>query len=260
MPTKLGNGGNSQENYDPVTGKYVSGDKVGSIDKTQLILGLNLSKVNMANMSKLNEKIVQKKKEQQSETYNMDSFKKKDREWKPIEDMQSVNPNHHTGRWEWENNCQRCSPTYVARRAWGLDVEARPCFNDDVVGYSRASALNPWSYDTVFSVYEGAQKVMCPSGRNESWAFLDSEMDKMPNGAICQVVVMGHTFVVERIDGRNVAIEPQAPERYYATGDIYGADSDHRGRYTVQFFARVDNLKPSRRFWGVCKNREDKKQ
>ncbi len=291
MPEKLGNGGNGPENYDPETGRYVKeGEATGSNSGTigSQTISDNIKKITEKNnaqgserdlaaiqekiknmdLKKVLEAVTKTRELKKSENYDA-PFNKKNREWALSEDILAVNPNHnkYTNRIDYTHNCQRCAPTFVARMAWGLDVEVNTV-EDKSKGYARADYINPWSLNTLYSVYEGAKPVFHYGRhgngpqRKESWDELDNFMSDMPDGAIVQVSVEGHTFPVYRKNGRNYCVEPQAPE-YYQGKDINEAmnevDKGHRSKYTIDSYCRVDNLKPSRRFWDVCHNREEEK-
>lgn len=277
MATKLGNGGHSQESYDESTGRYIESNSSSSSENGEkkfynnCIKGAVLSsddiknKVGRMNVSKTLDALRKASKARKEENYNA-PFKKKDREWSLSEDIISVNPNHNTAS-KYNNNCQRCAPTFVARFCWGLDVEANDVFfSRNRAETVRENQINPWSLDSLYSVYDGANPVyhFGRSGkayRNQSWQELDDFMSNMPDKAVVQVSVEGHTFCVLRRGGRNYCIEPQAPEYYKGkdfTSALDEADKHHRARYTIDSYCRVDNLKPSRRFWDVCHNREEK--
>lgn len=114
--------------------------------------------------------------------------------------LSKTNPNYDLAP-EWNDNCQRCVPTYEALRR-GLDATARP----STYG-STHLAYHP------FDIWNGAQVIHCQeNGRQE----IESQMSSWGNGARAQVVVYwdgphggGHTFIAEQIDGCTVFTDPQ---------------------------------------------------
>ena len=285
MPEKLGNGGHSQEAYDPNTGRYVKENTISnqSNNKQSNFIKGNpepsfLGKTR--NIDEAKEKIknlspeifknvlsaLRKSKEaRKQENYNA-PFNKKDRDWSLLEDIISVNPKNgdYSQGIKYTHNCQRCVPTFVARFCWGLDVEANSVEKSS--DSKRNDYINPYRIDNVYSVYENANPIYHlerkgPRYRQQSWSELDNYMNNLPEKAVVQVLVEGHTFCVLRTNGRNYCIEPQVPS-YYKDKDIFQAmddvDKSHRSRFTICGYCRVDDLKPSRRFWDVCHNREER--
>lgn len=287
MPVKNGKGGHGQENYDPETGKYVNSKNYESTKNDNSVIG-NFNntageekkdkptggaggtgaKLIIKNKKKFAE-VVKKRQElfnKKDDSYITKDINRKDREWKFNEDVAAVNPRYNEYGKGFNINCQRCAPTFVARFCWGLDVTAQNAVRD-YNDYWRESNVNPYQLQTVYSVYENAQPVFHPGRegdayRKQSWDELDNYMNGLPDKAVVQVTVEGHTFVVVRKNGKNICVEPQCPSYYTGRSEEESDNSvneSHRRRYTIDSYCRVDNLKPSRRFWDVCVNRTIKK-
>ena len=128
---------------------------------------------------------------------------------------------------EWNNNCQRCVPTYESRRR-GNEVSAYPStFGSDHLFYYP------------FDVWKDAQVISCEgSGLSDIQHTLRSWGD----GSRAQVVVHwnrhhggGHTFVAEQVKGQTIFVDPQ-------TGDSDVSRYFDRVILGQTKFCRIDNL------------------
>ena len=123
--------------------------------------------------------------------------------------MKAVNPN-----WKklngYDDNCQRCVPTYVLRRQ-GYDVEALPTGlneeNDNLL------KQNP------HIIWERAGSLVIPRSTRGSKYFGKPEIEKymkdLPDGAMCEVKCTwkdsksAHVFIAEKKNGKVRYIDPQ---------------------------------------------------
>ena len=152
------------------------------------------------------------------------------------ESLDATNPNFEFGD-EWQDNCQRCVPTYEMR-ARGYDVTAQPCTDwDDYLSYH--------PYD----VWENPD-VIGTSGSGLS--DIQSAMNNWGDGARAQICVQweygdgGHTFMAEQRNGKTYFFDPQ-------TGDTdvsWYFNEVHPGSTS---FCRIDQLMPSKRILDCCK-------
>lgn len=185
--------------------------------------------------------------------YAEDNFDRKTSVMDSNEDLTIVNPNYTPGRnGEWENNCQRCVPTYLLRRQ-GFDVTAAPeNYGDDPVKeivLKRASHM-------IYKDKKGQNPIPILTsgsdtfGKNE----ITEYVEKLPDGAFCQVSCVwenggAHFFLAEKKDGAVRFVDPQTGDndvsRYFSLMK--------RGHTT---FFRIDNTTISDEYLPViCTNK-----
>lgn len=125
------------------------------------------------------------------------------------EDLKAVNPN-----WKkldgYDDNCQRCVPTYVLRRR-GFDVEALPTGQNE--GIDNLLKQNP------HIVWQKAGSPVIPRSTRGSKYFGKPEIEKymkdLPDGAMCEIRCewkdedYGHVFIAEKQNGKVRYIDPQ---------------------------------------------------
>jgi hypothetical protein len=133
-----------------------------------------------------------------------------------------TNPGYSTGAWGYTHNCQRCVPTYELRRR-GYDVEALPRPRQ---GTTVDTGLE--QFDGVPAGYEPLRGANAKTA-NQTIA----EMLTEPDGARMAVFVRwknsitGHTFIVEKTNGKLLYIDPQnntmgsQVEDYFNLGSRY---------------------------------------
>ena len=162
-------------------------------------------------------------------------------------DIEYVNPNFDAGE-AWQENCQRCVPTYELRRR-GYDVEALPLPD--------ATDLHDLQYEPFGAWVDPDVRRATGTGLED----IESAMGEWGDGARAQVVVKwngedaGHTFVAEQEDGRTLFVDPQDPSvdaRAYF-GLKNGKPLIEEGSVS---FCRTDTLQPSSRIFDACKGRE----
>lgn len=115
--------------------------------------------------------------------------------------LEGTNPNYADGP-QWQDNCQRCVPTYEMRRR-GSVSSAYPSNHG-----SEHLAYHP------FDVWENPQ-IISTSGNGQ--ADIERAMSSWGDGARAQIVVVwddgfginGHTFIAEQRDGTTHYLDPQ---------------------------------------------------
>ena len=134
MPKKLGNGGHSQETYDPNTGKYVEDGKENKYydnpqEDIKTVLGA--TEWDDAWDFIFEEEDEKQEEDKVEEVLNADddafaqkhNVKKIQGSHSIMQDLAVINPNYSTGEKKWKYNCACCTISYEMRRR-GLDVEA----------------------------------------------------------------------------------------------------------------------------------------
>ncbi|WP_428840682.1 toxin glutamine deamidase domain-containing protein [Collinsella intestinalis] len=161
-------------------------------------------------------------------------------------DLDAVNPHFREGV-EYQENCQRCVPTYELRRR-GYDVDAMP------------AATSPGTEDLCYAPYSAWCDPDVRATSGTGMEDIDAQMKEWGDGARAQVVVKwkgvdyGHTFVAERMDGQTRFYDPQDPSqdaRFYFM-DQDGTPLVEAGNTT---FCRIDTLKPSSSIFSACHSR-----
>ena len=172
-----------------------------------------------------------------------DNFDRKMRIYGVEEDLAAVNPNFSTGEYKWQNNCQRCVPTYEMRRR-GYRVTAKPIPTKVKEDYIAKDYTVVW---------EKRAPVWC-----QSWDVrqeIEKQMAAWGNGARVEVFVVwksgsSHVFVAEQINGETVFLDPQNPaadaSKYFDIA-VAGFTS----------FLRIDNNRPARAILDCCDNGGD---
>jgi len=240
MPEKLGNGGHSQEQYDPNTGKYVidgkpnkyydnpdenkiiggKRDLIGSAasnDERQKFLGTSKWKPEWREFLKHKEEKpdepgtisqIAPGVEEIAKEYGLNLIKGKH---SAEEDVKVVNPNFMQGK-QFQENCVSCAICYELRRR-GIDAEAQ----------ARSDYLAR-NYEGYFDSYSGV--LLDKNGNKAKWIkpnisrkenvkrTLDEEFSKYPEGTrffmhCSWSQYSGHAFCVEIINGKPEWIEPQ---------------------------------------------------
>lgn len=140
--------------------------------------------------------------------------------------LTGTNPNYKQAP-EWQNNCQRCVPTYESRRR-GNEVSVHPSTYGSV-----HLAYHP------FDVWEDAQVIYC---EGNGMSDIQHTMSAWGNGSRAQVVVYwdlphggGHTFIAEQVNGQTIFTDPQ-------TGDSNVSRYFERVVSGRTRFCRIDNL------------------
>lgn len=157
-------------------------------------------------------------------------------------DVSKINMNNYDLGDEYQDNCQRCVPAYVAQQK-GYDVQAKPVLSDD-------DYLKKHPYDVYDDPY-----VITNSSQQEI-------MDKMKvwgDGAIAQIVlgwkssggIIGHTFAAKQISGETHFFDPQNGD----TDVSYYFDEAEPGSIS---FCRADNQTFTSRINDCVDNREVK--
>lgn len=158
-----------------------------------------------------------------------------------MENLKAVNPNYELDE-AWQNNCQRCVPTFEMRER-GYDVTALPWGGEE-------DDLQYYPYD----VWESPD-VISTSG--DGLQDIRDTMMSWEDGSRAQVVLQwkpeltggsggGHTFIAERQGDAVRFLDPQTGE----SDASYYFESAKPGSVS---FCRTDNLMPSKRILDCCK-------
>lgn len=188
-------------------------------------------------------KYVLEDREQKKILDKINTWPKLEQNESPEEAGKKVNPKFPGTNSEYAINCQRCAPTYEMRRR-GYDVVAEPRLEN-----------NDFLSSKPFSVWENPEPIRCKGSGNETISDINEKMASWGEGARAQVVVIwknafppaGHTFNVERINGKTVYIDPQTGQ----TGCEWYFRNAESGFTTI---CRVDNLKPTDKILICCKS------
>ena len=169
-----------------------------------------------------------------------DNFDRKMRIYGVDEDLAAVNPNFSTGEYKWQNNCQRCVPTYEMRRR-GYRVTAKPI---------PTKAKDDYIAKDYTCVWENRSKICCPNG--SGLQEIKKQMVTWGDGARAEVFVVwkngdAHVFVAEQINGETVFIDPQN----------HSADASKYFESVLKGFTsilRIDNNNPADVILDCCDN------
>ena len=169
-----------------------------------------------------------------------DNFDRKMRIYGVDEDLAAVNPNFSTGEYKWQNNCQRCVPTYEMRRR-GYRVTAKPI---------PTKAKDDYIAKDYTCVWENRSKICCPNG--SGLQEIKKQMAAWGDGARAEVFVVwkngdAHVFVAEQINGETVFIDPQN----------HSADASKYFESVLKGFTsilRIDNNNPADVILDCCDN------
>lgn len=145
----------------------------------------------------------------QARGYQDNNFNRKAQLSTADEDLKAVNPNY--GRISgYDDNCQRCVPTYVLRKQ-GYDVEALPTGQNETI--DNLLKHNP------YIIWQKAGSPVIPKSTRGSSYFGKPEIEKymkdLPDGAMCEIQCQwakenyGHVFIAEKVAGEIRYIDPQ---------------------------------------------------
>ena len=170
----------------------------------------------------------------------LDNFDRKIRVTEFTEDLVKTNPNYETKEYKWQNNCQRCVPTYEMRRR-GLKVTAKPIptkvENDNLAkNYTLA--------------WKNQERVWCMQGNGLQQ--IKAQMAAWGDGSRAEVSVAwtkdeGHVFVAEQRDGTTVFLDPQS-------GDTDCSRYFNKALKGMTNILRIDNNSPSDLILECCEN------
>jgi hypothetical protein len=168
----------------------------------------------------------------------LDNFNRKASVTDFSDDLSKTNPNWSTQEAQWQNNCQRCVPTYEMRRR-GFNVTAKPQPEADV--RNDYLAMNPWK------VWNNP-KLQQFNGKND----IETAMAAMGDGARVQVKIafnngQGHTFVAEQMDGKTVFLDPQTGKE---CSNYFDDKATSYGWNNL--FWRIDDQEPSDYILDCC--------
>ena len=180
----------------------------------------------------------------------MDDFTKISGNHSYDEDLAAVNPNYSTGSREWRENCQRCAPTYEARRR-GYDVEALPAkITPKADSLSYANIYTGWP-----SIFENAQLISCASDTVEGTKLkVKTLMKSFGDGARAIIRIGwktgdGHIFIAEQKDNDTVFLDPQKNK---INVDEYFEKAETKDTLLL----RIDDKNFTNKIKLCCKNRE----
>lgn len=169
-----------------------------------------------------------------------DNFDRKMRIYGVDEDLAAVNPNFSTGEYKWQNNCQRCVPTYEMRRR-GYRVTAKP------IPTKVAEDALAQTFELAWTRQE---LQLCL--RKNALQEIRAQMAAWGNGARAEVFMVwpngsGHVFVAEQRNGETIFVDPQNPAAdasKYLEKAVAGSVK----------FLRIDNNSPSSYILDCCEN------
>lgn len=165
-------------------------------------------------------------------------------------DLRATNPNFSSGERRWQENCQRCVPTYEMRRR-GYDVVAKPSL---AAGGQVDEVRKKWK-----DIFQDAKWVKC-NGTGK--AKIERLMKQWGDGARAEVYVKwkprwkgdmhsgAHVFIAENVNGR---VEYRCPQ-----SNTY--DYSHAFKQVIRdktMVARIDNLEVTNLIKGCCESREE---
>ena len=156
----------------------------------------------------------------QARGYQDDNFSRKAQLSTADEDLKAVNPKYGTES-GYDDNCQRCVPTYVLRRM-GYNVEALPT--------GQNHAMDRFLMDNPSAVWKKNGSPVIPKSTRGSQYYgkpeIEAFMKQLPDGAMCEVRCAwasqpdGHVFIAEKTKGVIRYIDPQTGEtdvsRYFS--------------------------------------------
>ena len=164
------------------------------------------------------------------------------------EALKQVNPNYKKG-FEWQNNCQRCCPTYEAIRR-KFDVLAKP-----IPAKTKAELLldkyTNYENNGFALMYKDADVITAKGfGKNE----ITQAMKDWGNGARCEICIVrkdwsSHVFMAEQIEGKTIFIDPQ-------TNTVYDETVFDTVKKTYTKYFRTDNLDFNDNIIDCCLNRK----
>lgn len=143
--------------------------------------------------------------------------------------LKNVNPNFSPFYSEYSENCQRCAPTYEARRR-GYDVTALPTYKGDTMPYG-------YGYAQVFKNPK-IENVGATTSK-KAQANLEAKMKAYGSGSRGIVGIPNHVFNVENVGGKIRYIDGQTGQKY-TSNDVFGRIGK-KGLKTITLL-RTDNL------------------
>lgn len=188
--------------------------------------------------------------------YADEHFDRKARKYTSSEDLTATNPNYSKGRESgYQDNCQRCVPTYLLRTQ-GYDVVANPSNfgNNESIEYviHRAGHLKYVKSDGTHPRVEFTRQ-STTFGKAE----IERYMESLEDGAMLEVSCAwkrggGHVFVAEKRDGIVHYVDPQTGE------------SDVSHYFTLMkkdntMFFRIDDTSVNEDYiWYIARNSSEK--
>lgn len=143
--------------------------------------------------------------------------------------LKNVNPNFSPAYSEYSENCQRCAPTYEARRR-GYDVTALPTYQGDTMPYG----------DGYLKVFKNAKKEnVGATTSKKAQANLEAKMKTYGSGSRGIVEIPHHVFNVENVGGKIRYIDAQTGTKY-TSNDVFKRIGKS-GLKTISL-TRTDNL------------------
>lgn len=153
--------------------------------------------------------------------YAEDTFDRKITKGTVDEDLKKTNPNYVAGRnGVYENNCQRCVPSFLLRRQ-GFDVVAQPEWYGKNEGVEKILKKTP---NHIYRRKDGSIPQMRNTNSSTTFgrAEIEAYMADLKDGAMCEIkctwankedeVNNGHVFIAEKKDGKIRYIDPQNGE------------------------------------------------
>ena len=167
--------------------------------------------------------------------------------------LKQTNPNYGKG-FGWENNCQRCCPTYEAiRRGYDVIAKPTPAKNKTELNSDKFSDYNKNGFAMM---YKNADVINAKGvGKNE----IKKSMKEWGDGSRCEICVVwkdnggGHVFMAEQVDGKVLFLDPQSNK-------VYDESVFDKAKKTYTKYFRVDDLDFNDNIIDCCLNRKEKRK
>lgn len=169
------------------------------------------------------------------------------------EAMKQVNPNFKKG-FAYQNNCQRCAPTYEAIRR-GYDVLAKPTTAKSKEELS-SDKLADYEHNGFASMYKNPDIISADINKQIGKVEIEKQMQEWGNGARCTIFVFwkkyegGHIFIAEQVNDKTLFIDPQ-------TNKVYNENIFDKVQLAYTKIFRTDNLEFSDEIIECCFNRKE---
>lgn len=185
--------------------------------------------------------------------HSLDDFKTMETPLPLEKALKQTNPNYGKG-FGWENNCQRCCPTYEAiRRGYDVIAKPTPAKNKTELNSDKFSDYNKNGFAMM---YKNADVINAKGvGKNE----IKKSMKEWGDGSRCEICVVwkdnggGHVFMAEQVDGKVLFLDPQSNK-------VYDESVFDKAKKTYTKYFRVDDLDFNDNIIDCCLNRKEKRK
>lgn len=183
---------------------------------------------------------------------SIDDFKKMDTPLSVEDALKQVNPNFSKG-FEWQNNCQRCCPTYEAIRR-GYDVVAKPTTAKSATEILTDKFTN-YDKNAFALMFKNADVITAKGfGKND----IVEAMKSWGDGSRCEICVVwkdysAHVFIAEQVNGKTLFLDPQSNR-------VYDESIFKQTKMNMTKYFRIDNLDFNDNIIECCLNRKEKRK